>query len=133
MAELIDKSALYNKVAELEELAFRRTIDTPTNSPCYIRYVSQLNERTALKHLISDAQTVTEAEIRAKAISEFAEKLKERLKCMQMVDLQGEDVCPCSETGEECPHRNSDVGCQYCAMEQTIKDLEEIAEQLKGE
>ena len=72
-----------------------------------------------------------EKEIRAKAIDEFAERLKERLKSMQMVELQGEDVCPCSETGEDCPYMNQDVGCQYCAREQTIKDIDEIAEQMK--
>lgn len=67
----------------------------------------------------------------ANAIDEFAEKLKERLKGMQMVELQGEDVCPCAETGEACPYMNQDIGCQYCAREQTIKELDEIAEQLK--
>ena len=71
--------------------------------------------------------------IRNKAIDEFAERLKEVLKGMQMVELQGEDVCPCGETGEECPYINHDIGCQYCARERTIKDIEEIAEQMKGE
>lgn len=71
-------------------------------------------------------------EIRSNAIDEFAERLKERLKGMQMVELQGEDVCPCSETGEDCPYMNQDVGCQYCAREQTIKDIDEIVEKLKG-
>lgn len=71
-------------------------------------------------------------EIRSNAIDEFAERLKERLKGMQMVELQGEDVCPCSETGEDCPYMNQDVGCQYCAREQTIKDIAEIVEKLKG-
>ena len=70
--------------------------------------------------------------IRNNAIDEFAERLKERLKGMQMVELQGEDVCPCSETGEECPYINQDIGCQYCAREQTIKDIDEIAEKMKG-
>lgn len=74
-----------------------------------------------------------EKEIRAKAIDEFTEALKERLKGMQMVELQGEDVCPCAETGEECPYINQDIGCQYCAREHTIQEVDEIAEQLKGE
>lgn len=71
-------------------------------------------------------------EIRAKAIDEFAERMKERLKGMQMAELQGEDVCPCAETGKECPYINQDIGCQYCAREHTIKVVDEIAEQLKG-
>ena len=71
--------------------------------------------------------------IRAKALDEFAEALKERLKGMQMVEFQGEDVCPCAETGEECTYINQDIGCQYCAREHTIQEVDEIAEQLKGE
>ena len=73
-----------------------------------------------------------DAEIRARAIEEFAERIKERLVGMQMAELQGEDVCPCAETGKECPHINQDIGCQYCAREQTIKDIDEIAERMKG-
>ena len=74
-----------------------------------------------------------EHEIRNKAIDEFAEKIIERLKGMQMAELQGEDVCPYGDTFEECPYINSELGCQYCAREQTIKDIDEIAEQMKGE
>ena len=43
---------------EKEELARQRVLDTPTHSPAYLRYVAQLNERTALKHEIMDAPTV---------------------------------------------------------------------------
>jgi hypothetical protein len=73
-----------------------------------------------------------EKQIRTEAINEFAEVLKERLKGMQMVELQGEDVCPCAETGEECPYINQDIGCQYCAREHTIKVVDEIAEKMKA-
>lgn len=54
MAEYIDKSALYEKIAQLEELARNRYLETPSNSPCYSRYMAQLNERTAFKHIIAD-------------------------------------------------------------------------------
>jgi hypothetical protein len=74
-----------------------------------------------------------EKEIRNKAIDEFAEKIIERLKGMQMAELQGEDVCPCGEDTLACYYMNSDVGCLYCTREQTIKDIDEIAEQMKGE
>ena len=73
-----------------------------------------------------------EKEIRAKAINEFAERLEERIVGMQMVELQGEDVCPCSESGEECPYINQDVSCQYCAREHTIKEINKIAEEMRG-
>ena len=52
MAEYIDKGALYDKIAELEDLARQRVIDTPTSSPAYLRYVAQLNEREYLKSRI---------------------------------------------------------------------------------
>lgn len=88
MAELIDKGVLYNKVAELEELARDRVLDTSTNNPCYMRYVSQLNERTALKHLIADTEATTEAEIRAKALDEVLEKVK----VMNLWDSRDKDM-----------------------------------------
>ena len=54
MKEYIEKAMLYKEIAELEELARKRALDTPTNSPAYARYVAQLNERTKLKHKIYD-------------------------------------------------------------------------------
>lgn len=54
MAEYIERNALYEKIARLEELARNRVVDTPSTSPTYMRYVGQLNERSALKHLIFD-------------------------------------------------------------------------------
>ena len=54
MVEYIDKSALYEKIAQIEELAMNRYLDTPSNSPCCSRYMEQLNERTAFKHIIAD-------------------------------------------------------------------------------
>lgn len=54
MSDLIRRQDLYNEINKLEELARNRVIDTPTNSPAYVRYVTQLNERTALKHIIAD-------------------------------------------------------------------------------
>lgn len=64
MSEYIEKSKLYKKIAELENLAIRRYLDTPTNSPCYERYSTQSSERTALKHLIADFPTEDVAEVK---------------------------------------------------------------------
>lgn len=58
MTEYIDKSSLYKKVSKLEELARDRYLDTPCDSPAYKRYQAQMNERTALKHLIADFPSV---------------------------------------------------------------------------
>ena len=55
MSDLISRKYLYDKMLEKEELARQRVLDTPTHSPAYLRYVAQLNERTALKHEIMDA------------------------------------------------------------------------------
>ncbi len=58
MSDLISRKYLYDKMLEKEELARNRVLDTPTHSPAYLRYVAQLNERTALKHEIADAPAV---------------------------------------------------------------------------
>lgn len=58
MADLIDRAELYKHMAELEELARNRVCDTPSNSPAYMRYMAQLNERTYLKHKVADAPTI---------------------------------------------------------------------------
>ena len=67
---LIDGDALYAKLQEHEELARKRVWDTestlpfPTNlNPAYTRYLAQLDERTALKHMVADAPTIEQPEI----------------------------------------------------------------------
>ncbi len=71
MDKLISAEKLYNKVAELEELARDRVLDTPTTSPAHPRYVAQLNERTALKHMIMDEPAAFDKE---KVIEELKEE-----------------------------------------------------------
>lgn len=110
---IMDNNLHENIVEWLEELKFRRVLRLQCEKEFFAGYEKGKTEGYA------------------KAIDKFAERLKERLKGMQMVELQGEDVCPCRETGEDCPYMNQDVGCQYCAREQTIKDIDEIAEQMK--
>lgn len=58
MSEYINKSDLYNEISKLEKLARDRYLDTPIESPVFVRYQSQLNERTNLKHLIADFPAV---------------------------------------------------------------------------
>lgn len=58
MSEYINKSDLYKEIAKLEKLARDRYLDTPIESPVFVRYQSQLNERTNLKHLIADFPAV---------------------------------------------------------------------------
>ena len=59
---LKDFEKLYADMSEREELASQRVIDTPSNSPCYMRYVAQLNERTSFKEMLYDAPTIIEAD-----------------------------------------------------------------------
>ena len=68
MDDLISKKYLYDKMLEKEELARQRVLDTPTHSPAYLRYVAQMNERTALKHEIADAPDVTDTNVGSKWI-----------------------------------------------------------------
>ena len=67
---LVDGDALYAKLQEYEELARNRVWDTestlpfPTNiNPAYTRYLAQLDERTALKHMVADVPTIEQPEI----------------------------------------------------------------------
>ena len=64
MDEYIDKSALYEKFAQLEELARNRYLETPSSSPGCSRYMTQLNERTAYKHIIADFPAADVAPVR---------------------------------------------------------------------
>lgn len=54
MADYIGRQSVYEKIAKMEETARNRYCDTPFNSPAKERYRAQLNERTALKHMIAD-------------------------------------------------------------------------------
>ena len=58
---LVDAEKLYVDISEREELARQRVIDTPSNITCYMRYMAQLNERTAFKEMLYDAPTIIEA------------------------------------------------------------------------
>lgn len=54
MSDYIERQAIYKKIAEMEETARNTYSDTPWDSPARERYRAQLNERTALKHMIAD-------------------------------------------------------------------------------
>lgn len=64
MNEYIEKNALYKKIAELEELARNRYLDTPSNSPACARYMAQLDERTRFKHMIYDSPAADVEEVK---------------------------------------------------------------------
>lgn len=62
---MIDADELYKQVAESEEKARDRFLDTSSSLPCptyinpaYTRYNEQLIERTRLKHMIADTPTI---------------------------------------------------------------------------
>ena len=94
MNDLISRSALYNKLVELETLARNRVLDTPINSPCYQRYVSQMNERTMLKELVADLPTAYDVEKVVEAIKKTHCK-----KCRNILGVAGaEEYCK----GQKC-------------------------------
>lgn len=61
---LIDANELYERIAEKEELARQRLVDTPSRlpngsfNPYATRYATQLDERTTFKFMIADAPTI---------------------------------------------------------------------------
>lgn len=64
MAEYIKKDDIYAEIANLEELARDRFLDTPFDSPVRERYRAQLDARTEMKHLIADAPPADVAPVR---------------------------------------------------------------------
>ena len=62
MDEYIKKNALYEKITQLEELARNRYLDTP--SLYYPMYMTQLNERTYFKQIITDLPTADVTPVR---------------------------------------------------------------------
>lgn len=64
MARYIDADKIYERIAEKEELARQRVIDTPSRlpngdfNPYATRYATQLDERTNFKFMIADAPTI---------------------------------------------------------------------------
>lgn len=89
MGDLISRSDLYNRLVELETLARNRVLDTPTNSPCYQRYVSQMNERTMFKGLVADMRTAYDVDKVIEDLSSnsrFIDDINEHnIKCISCV------------------------------------------------
>lgn len=57
MAEYIDKSKLYKKIAESEEKARKTFLEASINDPFFDIYQAKMNELTALKHIVSDMES----------------------------------------------------------------------------
>mgnify|MGYP001035626461 FL=1 len=55
MSEYIEREVLYKKLLEMEALARARVIDTPTTSPEYQRYRTQLTERVQVARMVGGA------------------------------------------------------------------------------
>lgn len=63
MTRYIDADPLYDQIAEKEELARQRVLDTPTYydgrvNPTYIRYSAQADERTNMRKMVMNAPTI---------------------------------------------------------------------------
>ena len=110
MAELIDKGALVESMK-------RKDAENPLEHPSW---------NDALR-TIYGIPTVTEADIRAKAIEEFAEKLKYELLDTLRIFFERREMY----------ERESDTGKMYSHGIGTLRGvnymIDEIAEQLKGE
>ena len=68
---MIDADLLMKEVAEGEDLARKRVLDTkstlpyPNNlNPAYTRYLAQMDERTKMRHMLADAPTVDAVPVR---------------------------------------------------------------------
>lgn len=74
MNKYIDVKLLYNQVAEKEELARQRVVDTPSRlpngdiNPYAVRYATQLDERTTFKFMLTDAPAADVVEMVRKPV-----------------------------------------------------------------
>ena len=64
MSRYIDKDTLLNRIVSLEQLARKRVDETPTNSPCYERYVAQMQDREHIISIIKAMPTADVVEVR---------------------------------------------------------------------
>ena len=101
MAEYISKTALYGEVAKLEELARNRYLDTPSNSPAYPRYTAQMQERTALKHLIADFPAADVAPVRH---GRWIEQEKYTFGTMYDCSICGDRILDNGHSWNYCPN-----------------------------
>lgn len=107
---LIDADALYAKLQEHEELARKRVWDTastlpfPNNlNPAYTRYLAQLDERTALKHMVADAPTIEQPEIiRCRDCKYYYNTNPERIATANIIchQMHEDDYCSYAERRE---------------------------------
>lgn len=101
MAEYIDKGALYEEIAQLEELARDRYLETPSNSPCSSRYMSQLNERTAFKHIIADFHS---ADVAPVVHGRWIEQEKYTFGVMYDCSICGDRILDNGHSWNYCPN-----------------------------
>lgn len=122
MNEYIEKNALYKKIAELEELARNRYLDTPSNSPACARYMAQLDERTRFKHMIYDSPA-----------ADVVPVVRGKWRWKSTIE-SGEDcyICFCSCCGKECGNYYDDeddmiyyIRQNYCPNCGAKMDLED--------
>lgn len=110
MAELIDKCALYEQMTEEYKKHYAGT--------------GKGYDFTIAMQMVQNQPTTTEAEIRAKAIDEFAEKLKYEFNGNIFTD---------EEKFKYAKKEQEQICAQNMSWKRAIKYVDYFAEQLKGE
>lgn len=77
MSRYIEREKLLQTVGKLESLARERVYDTPTNSPAYQRYSTQMIERASFIDVIKEQPIADVVEIVMDILDEAYEILKE--------------------------------------------------------
>lgn len=86
MSRYIDKDTLLNRIVSLEQLARKRVYDTPTNIPCYERYVAQMQD---MEHIISIIKAMPTADV-VEVVR--CEDCKYKDECIQYVLMCGDEI-----------------------------------------
>lgn len=119
--EYIERETLLKRIVSLEQLARKRVYDTPTNSPCYERYVAQMQDRQQMLSIIKAVPAANVVEVRRSRIKwvnrpiaaqyatvtdEFGEK--HYGKVHEIIEHNPVGYC------EECGKRLDDTFMKFC-------------------
>ena len=101
----IERETLLKRIVSLEQLARKRVYDTPTNSPCYERYVAQMQDRQQMLSIIKACPTADVVEVvRCKDCKHYSLAM---LKCCFPLDDKhsfDEYVPPIWQPNDYCSH-----------------------------
>ena len=107
MDEYIKKNALYEKITQLEEFSRDRYLKIPSDSPCHLRYMVELAERTYFKRIIADLPAADVAPVRHGRWNDWEVFWKECSCCQYRTQkINAREYFFCPNCGAKMDERN---------------------------